>query len=148
MGLFLYCFWPCHVACEILVPPPGIEPVPPAVEARSLKSLDRQGSPENKNQIIRHFFSHVYLSTHFFQAVPSLPFCSSSVYLQWVCKIGFPTFFVSKEAHHIHSLTLCPTSTLPCLACTHFLLCHDNYHFPQVPVMVFCWLSPGRDAFS
>ena len=30
--LFFY-FWPCHGACEVLVPQPGIEPLPPAVEA-------------------------------------------------------------------------------------------------------------------
>ena len=29
-------FWPCCVACRILVPQPGIKPVPPAVEAPSL----------------------------------------------------------------------------------------------------------------
>ena len=28
-------FWPCRAACGILVPWPGMEPVPPAVEARS-----------------------------------------------------------------------------------------------------------------
>ena len=28
--------WPCHVACGVLVPQPGIKPVPPAVEAWSL----------------------------------------------------------------------------------------------------------------
>ena len=31
----LFFFWSCHVACEILVPQPGIKPVPPAVKARS-----------------------------------------------------------------------------------------------------------------
>ena len=29
-------FWPCHVACGILVSQPGIEIVPPALEAQSL----------------------------------------------------------------------------------------------------------------
>ena len=29
-------FWLRRVACGILVPPPGLEPVPPAVEARNL----------------------------------------------------------------------------------------------------------------
>ena len=34
---FYYYFGrPCHVACGILVPQPGIEPMPPAVEAYSL----------------------------------------------------------------------------------------------------------------
>ena len=30
-------FWPHHVACEILVSPPGIKPTPHAGEVRSLK---------------------------------------------------------------------------------------------------------------
>ena len=33
------------MACGILVSPPGIEPVPPAVEACSLQPLDCQGIP-------------------------------------------------------------------------------------------------------
>ena len=31
--LFFFFFWLCHAACGILVPRPGMEPVPPAVEA-------------------------------------------------------------------------------------------------------------------
>ena len=34
--IYFYLFRPCHVACRILVPLPGIEPMPPAVEARIL----------------------------------------------------------------------------------------------------------------
>ena len=30
--LSFFLFWPYHVACEILVPQPGIELAPPAVE--------------------------------------------------------------------------------------------------------------------
>ena len=33
---FVLFFWPCCVACGILVPWPGIEPVPPALEAEGL----------------------------------------------------------------------------------------------------------------
>ena len=33
---FFFFFWPCHMACGILVPQPGIAPVPPALEALSL----------------------------------------------------------------------------------------------------------------
>ena len=35
-GLFLFLFWPCHTTCGVLVSQPGIEPMPPAVEAQSL----------------------------------------------------------------------------------------------------------------
>ena len=30
-----FIFWPCHMACGILVPQPGIKPAPPAVGVRS-----------------------------------------------------------------------------------------------------------------
>ena len=33
--LFIYLFWPCHLAFDILVARPGIEPMPPAWEAQS-----------------------------------------------------------------------------------------------------------------
>ena len=35
VGFVLFFFWPQHVACRILVPQPGIEPMPPAMEAWS-----------------------------------------------------------------------------------------------------------------
>ena len=35
LGFLFSFFWLHHVACEILVPWPGVEPMPPAVEARS-----------------------------------------------------------------------------------------------------------------
>ena len=34
--IFIYLFWLCHKACEILVPQPGIKPIPPALEAQIL----------------------------------------------------------------------------------------------------------------
>ena len=33
---FFFFFWRHHIACGILVPQPGIEPAPPALEAQSL----------------------------------------------------------------------------------------------------------------
>ena len=33
---FYFSFWPHHTACRVLVPQPGIKPVPPLVEAQSL----------------------------------------------------------------------------------------------------------------
>ena len=35
-GFLVFFFWPHHAACRILVPQPGIEPTPLAVEVRSL----------------------------------------------------------------------------------------------------------------
>lgn len=42
ISYFFPFFWSCHVAWGILVPPPGIEPVPPALEAWI---PNHQGSP-------------------------------------------------------------------------------------------------------
>ena len=33
--LFIFTFWPCFEACEILVTGPGIQPSPPALEMQS-----------------------------------------------------------------------------------------------------------------
>ena len=38
LKIFIYSFWPCHLACEILLPHPGIKLMPPAVEAQSLST--------------------------------------------------------------------------------------------------------------
>ena len=38
-------FWPHHVACSILVPPPGMEPLPLAVEAWSLNHCTAREFP-------------------------------------------------------------------------------------------------------
>ena len=38
-------FWPCRGACRILVPRPGIEPVPPAVEAWILNHWTAREAP-------------------------------------------------------------------------------------------------------
>ena len=38
VGLFFFSvfFWPHCMACGVLVPPPGIKPAPPALEAQNL----------------------------------------------------------------------------------------------------------------
>ena len=41
-------FWLCHAACGILVPLPGIEPAPPAVEAWSLNHWTAREVPLGK----------------------------------------------------------------------------------------------------
>ena len=44
-NIFIIYFWPCHVACGILVPEPGMEPVLPAVEAESYHWTSRDSHP-------------------------------------------------------------------------------------------------------
>ena len=41
--LFYLFFWSCCVACGILVPQPGIKPVPPALEAQSVNHWTTKG---------------------------------------------------------------------------------------------------------
>ena len=38
-------FWPCLAACWSLIPRPGVESVPPAVEARSLNHWTARDVP-------------------------------------------------------------------------------------------------------
>ena len=45
--LFIYLLWPCHVACGILVPQPGIEPMPPALEACCLNHRTSREAPRH-----------------------------------------------------------------------------------------------------
>ena len=42
---YLFIFWPYRGACGIFVPPPGIEPVPPTVEAQSFNRWTTRESP-------------------------------------------------------------------------------------------------------
>ena len=61
-NVFIY-FWPQHAACGILVPPPGIEPAPPAVEAQALNFWTTRGVPYISNNItfvVYKVFSHSF----------------------------------------------------------------------------------------
>ena len=42
----VFIYWPCHVACGILVPQPGVEPAPPAVEVQSLNHWTTKEVPD------------------------------------------------------------------------------------------------------
>ena len=56
-------FWPCPVACGTLVPRPGIEPAPPAVESRNLNHWTTREVP-------RQLFLHSDLSCGMRDLVP------------------------------------------------------------------------------
>ena len=43
---YFFIFWPCHVACGILVPPPGIEPKSPALGALCLNHWTAREFPD------------------------------------------------------------------------------------------------------
>ena len=44
---FFLIFWPCLAACRILLPRPGMEPTPPAVEGRSLNHWTTREVPRH-----------------------------------------------------------------------------------------------------
>ena len=48
--LLLLLFWPWQGPCEILVPWPRIEPMPPAVEARNLNHWTSREAPHHNNR--------------------------------------------------------------------------------------------------
>ena len=43
---FNFIFWSCHVVCGVLVPWPGMEPIPAALEAQSLNHWTSKEVPE------------------------------------------------------------------------------------------------------
>ena len=55
---FVFFFWPRHMACEILVPKPGIEPRPPAVKVPSPNYCTAREFPPKsifKRSAVKHY---------------------------------------------------------------------------------------------
>ena len=67
LSLF-FTFFPifCHAACGILVPQPGIEPVPPTVEVRCLNHWTAREVPL-LSSLAQWFHSHVFFFLWFFK---------------------------------------------------------------------------------
>ena len=57
--LFIFIFWPRREACEILVPQPGTEPVPPAVEEWSLNHWTAKEVPLSLSEILAIVFENL-----------------------------------------------------------------------------------------
>ena len=60
-----FVFWPCQIACRVLVPQPGIEPRPPTVEALSPNHWTTSEIPKSffKNVNYSHFWEIWILNT-------------------------------------------------------------------------------------
>lgn len=58
--LFCFFFWPCYMACNILVPQPGIELVPPAVELQNTNHWTAREVPNLHSKLLREicYYSH------------------------------------------------------------------------------------------
>ena len=76
--LFLFFFWPCHAACKILVSQPGIEPMPPAVEAQSLNHWAAREVPVCIYFIYLLFFWYISVGFFFFFLIDWLIGCVGS----------------------------------------------------------------------
>ena len=57
-------FWPCRMACRILVPRPGIEPVPPAVEVQSLNHWTAREVLAKPNLLSVPSRVHIYIQNY------------------------------------------------------------------------------------
>ena len=120
---FSFIFWPRCVACGILAPRPGTEPVPPAVEAWSLNHWTAREVPIINYfngyiifpQWMRHHLPNFFLKESlFFFASHSTPFVALQglqIMTNWkiLSRINVLMFFYSKSefepsagTHHLH----------------------------------------------
>lgn len=117
------CFWPHWVACEILVPWPGIKTVPPTMEVWSPKHW------KNFSILIQHlilltftFGSSLYVlslcwnSSSLLICGPSFPYKSLKIFI--VVKLKFlyycPNIWVISGLSSIDSFPSWPYITFPC----------------------------------
>lgn len=132
---FLFSFWPCHMACGILVPRPGLNLFPPAIEVWSLNNWPARS-------LIFTF------SDSFFTYKHSVSFCSS------FCDNVFHSFKNFKTFTHTHLKFYVKSCNVP-LSCISLsmLLCQLNLPLSGLYLWVFfvcklklcdAWLSsPG-----
>ena len=95
---FIFIFLPCHEASGILIPRPGIEPVPPALEVQSLN----HGPPgkswhfnniKSSNPWTQDPFSFIYVNFHFFKQCFSVFSVQVTSLLKLVPKVLWVFFF-------------------------------------------------------
>ena len=104
--LFHLFFWSCRVACGILVPQPGIKPVPPALEAQSVNHWTTRGVP-----VVCFKYSSVYTSVPNSQS----QYWESLDLIPWKIKLSddepkvlrrdclkFPSCLIWMNSLHIH----------------------------------------------
>ena len=87
-------FFPYHMACGILVPQPGIEPISPALEAQSLKPLDQpyylpQYSP-GYHSSLNEYHGHFCAQSFPYVDQSAIFFCEH----HWMCPV-YGTSFLS-----------------------------------------------------
>ena len=71
-SFFFFFFWSYHVACKILVPWPGIEPMPPALEAQSLNHWTAR-------EVLPFFFWSIFSEKSYYNA---FLFSKNKLYLE------------------------------------------------------------------
>ena len=53
---FVFFFWPCHVACGVLVPRPGSKPMPPAVDVQSYNHCTAREVPIVEFSLLQYIY--------------------------------------------------------------------------------------------
>ena len=115
---FFFNFWPRSAACKILVPWPGIETTPPAVEAESPKWLEHQGIRWIKLILL----DRIYL-TFLWRAIPSTLRSDP---------VSMPTWSMISSTHSInndnkdHRLAPCQTLFIKCLSWMLLFISHHH----------------------
>ena len=108
INTYFILFWPCQAACKILVPQPGIEPLPPAVKARSPNYWTTREFPicvlnEGVKLTTNYYFKnqkyykyHIIQKNTIFYELMLLSLADVAVFLaaysliiQWFCNIIF-----------------------------------------------------------
>ena len=74
-------FWPHYAACGILVPRPGIEPVPPALGAQSLNHWTTREVPLYWLFITKHYLVFVTKFKDVYKVKPHVPLSSLPLFL-------------------------------------------------------------------
>ena len=73
----LFIFWPCCIACGILVPQPWIEPAPPAWKVSSLNRWTTREAPQHK--LLSSFANQIYYA-HMFSTALGLWFIDTHLF--------------------------------------------------------------------
>ena len=129
-------FWPCREARGILVPRPGIEPAPPALEARSLNHWTTREVPV------------MIFSTFFFGTFPLYHWLLDCKWKSVFWKnskcihIFFEADFYLRGDYLLAAFQKCYLLGMTALICTYF------YNLPNTNILVCKWLQEKKKVFE
>ena len=130
--MYLFFFWPCPVACGILVPLPGIDPAPPAMEAQSLNHWTAREVPPSMYLLNLEFV--LFMSQKKNSLLISLSLfslCRSLIgydLLDWSLNL-LPVFLLSVSWYFCFTFHKNPSTFFQPFHWIFCFCCH--YHFPR-----------------